>query len=543
MADIFAPSLSSGMIRTTLVLALPLLMAGCAQVKEPQGGPKDTAPPALLDASPAYGSTQFTGNRIVLRFDERVKLDRVRERLLVSPPLALPPTVVAKGNEVVLALNAPLAANTTYTFHIGEAVTDLSEGNAATGFSYVVSTGAHLDSLVLGGRVWQASSGLPADGVLVVLQDASDTGDVRTMPPAYFTRAGSDGRFKLTHLRGGAMRLYALRDRNGNYRFDLPGEEVAFADSAVFPGDSTAHTLWLFQPQAEKQMVVAAKVLPERGWQLVTARRAGQLTLHSLDREGGTLQWWPEWNTGRDTVVLWPSDTTLLQGQRFILKENNQALDTLAYRATGGMPFNLGLVAKRDPSAGTWYLESTRPIAAVDPGHALLMSDTVQVPWQVPVDSIHGRTIGIGTATTTTGPLQLTLYPKAVTARMGGTNDTTRLTLGAVDPKTLGRLKVEITVDTTRSLPGPFVFQLMAAQGRVVREATIGTLPGVLDWTGLAPGSYSLRLIEDRDGNGRWDTGSLHPKRQPERVIADEEPVVVRAGWSVEHSWTLGEIR
>ncbi|HRQ83964.1 MAG TPA: Ig-like domain-containing protein, partial [Flavobacteriales bacterium] len=79
------------MIRTTLVLALPLLMAGCAQVKEPQGGPKDTAPPALLDASPAYGSTQFTGNRIVLRFDERVKLDRVRERLLVSPPLALPP--------------------------------------------------------------------------------------------------------------------------------------------------------------------------------------------------------------------------------------------------------------------------------------------------------------------------------------------------------------------------------------------------------------------------------------------------------------------
>lgn len=543
MADIFAPSLSSGMIRTTLVLALPLLMAGCAQVKEPQGGPKDTAPPALLDASPANGSMQFTGNRMVLRFDERVKLDRVRERLLVSPPLAQPPTVVAKGNEVVLMLNAPLAANTTYTFHIGEAVTDLSEGNAATGFSYVVSTGAHLDSLALGGRVWQASSGVPADGVLVVLQDANDTGDVRTMPPAYFTRTGTDGRFKLTHLRAGPMRLFGLRDRNGNYRFDLPGEEVAFADTVVIPGDSTAHTLWLFRPQAEKQMVLAAKVLPERGWQFVMARRAGQLSLHSLDREGGTLQWWPEWNTGRDTVVLWPSDTTLLQGQRFILRENNQVLDTLPYRATGSMPFNLGIVAKREPLAGTWYLESSRPIAAVDPGHALLMSDTVQIPWQIPADSIHGRTIGLGIAPPPAGSLQLTLYPKAVTAIMGGTNDTTRLSLGAIDPKTLGRLKVEVAADSAVSLNGPFVLQLTTAQGRVVREATISALPGVLNWTGLAPGSYWLRLIEDRDGNGRWDTGSLHPKRQPERVITDQQPVVVRAGWSVEHSWTLGESR
>ena len=128
------------------------LLAACAQVKEPQGGPKDTEPPHLLSAEPADGSIRFSGKRIVLHFDERVKLDRVRERLLVSPPLAKAPDVMVSGSkDVAITLNAPLAANTTYTFNIGEAVQDLSEGNPAAGLSFVVSTGDHVDSLSVKG--------------------------------------------------------------------------------------------------------------------------------------------------------------------------------------------------------------------------------------------------------------------------------------------------------------------------------------------------------------------------------------------------------
>lgn len=518
-----------------------LAWAACAQIREPQGGAKDTAAPELVYSDPANGSIRFAGDRIILRFSERVKLDRVRERMLVSPPLEKAPDVtVVRGTDVVIALNAPLIPNTTYTFNIGEAVVDLSEGNPAAGLAFVVSTGDHVDSLALAGQVLDAFTGKPATEVLVMLHADGDTGDVRTAPPAFFTRTKKDGRFTLTHLPARPMRLYALSDRNGNYRYDLPNEEIAYVDGPILPGDTTEYSLFLFQARSPTQFVASAKVLPERGWQMALARPAGELSIGSMDREDGRLEWWQEWNPTHDTVVFWPSDTTLLNGQRFWLREDALVLDTLTYRATMPQPFNLGLKVQGDRATGRWRLESTRPVAGVDPVHAELLVDSAKLEWQVHPDSIRGRFIGLELQPAAGRSVELVLYPKAVTAIMGGTNDTARLHLSAPDPRSLGRLRVEFDADSGSVLIGPFVLQLMSGQGRVVREAFPGTLPAAVDWAGIEPGTYSLKLIQDSDGDGRWTTGALNA-RQPEAVFLDAEPVVIRAGWAVERSWTVAE--
>lgn len=528
------------MTKSALALLALLLLAACAQVKQPEGGPKDTEPPKLLSAEPADGSILFSSKRIVLHFDERVKLDRVRERLLVSPPLARAPDVMVSGSkDVVITLNAPLAANTTYTFNIGEAVQDLSEGNPAAGLSFVVSTGDHVDSLSVKGRVLDAFSGLPVPDVQVLLHDANDTGDVRTAPPAYFARTAADGSFLLAHLRGGPMRLNALQDRNANHRFDLPNEQVAFLDSVIDPRDSTTHELFLFQPASASQFVTTVKVLDDRGWQMVWARRAGDMKLNSLDRQGGELTWWQEWNTVRDTVIFWPSDTNLLKGQRFIISEDSVVLDTLAYRTTATMPFNLTVSTGRDPVTGALRLLSTRPVAAVDTTHAELLMDSVRVPLVPVLDTMDRRNIGLDFKLPAGKSASLVLYPKAIRGVMGGTNDTTKLRFGAIDPRTLGKLKVILSADSGTEVPGPLVLQLRTAQGRVIREAALDSLPSEVAWTDLSPGSYGLKLIEDRNGNGRWTTGSFAAGLQPERVLLLPDPVVLRAGWAVETNWVV----
>ncbi len=528
-------------MNSALPAALVLLLSACAQIREPQGGPKDTVPPQLVSAEPADGSTNFTGNRIVLRFDEKVKLDRVREKLLVSPPLAKAPDVaVEKGNNVVIQLNAPLAANTTYTFNIGDAVQDLSEGNPAAGMAFVVSTGNHVDSLSVTGHVMDAATGMPAADVLVLLHAAADTGDVRTAPPAYFTRTKADGSFTLAHLRAGPMFLHALIDRNGNYRYDLPNELIAFLDKPINPEEKPTETLYLFQPASATQFISGAKVLDERGWQLAFARRAGEVGLRPLDREGGKLIWWAEWNPGRDTAVFWPSDTTLLNGQRFEVGGQGSILDTLTYRPTGKMPFYLSVSSTRDPVTGQWQLISSRPVAHVDTAHVELRVDSVRTKWVPLEDSSNRRVIHTGLAPKPAMRVSMVLFPKAVQAVMGGTNDTTRLSFNAPDPRTLGKLKVELSADSGSAYAGPWILQLLTDKGRLVRESLMDSL-ALAQWMDLVPGNYSLRLIADRNHDHRWTTGSFIPPMQPERVFLLPDPVKVRAGWTVETVWKVRE--
>ena len=53
------------------------------------------------------------------------------------------------------------------------------------------------------------------------------------------------------------------------------------------------------------------------------------------------------------------------------------------------------------------------------------------------------------------------------------------------------------------------------------------------------PAKLRLRLIEDRNGNRRWDTGSFLQQRQPERVWYFPPIVELRANWEVEETWQL----
>ena len=48
------------------------------------------------------------------------------------------------------------------------------------------------------------------------------------------------------------------------------------------------------------------------------------------------------------------------------------------------------------------------------------------------------------------------------------------------------------------------------------------------------PGDYEVRVLYDRNGNGRWDTGNYWEKRQPERVVARKQRLNIRQNWDNE---------
>ncbi|MFZ1333661.1 MAG: Ig-like domain-containing protein, partial [Flavobacteriales bacterium] len=381
----------------TFLFLVPFLLAACAQVGTITGGDKDEAAPELVVAVPANGTTGFIGNSIVLEFNERIQLDRVRERLLISPPLDVAPDVKISGaKRVTIQLNAALKPNTTYSFLIGEAIKDLTEGNIAKGLSYVISTGDHLDSLELVGRVTNAYSGKPEKDVLVMVHDQADTSTIRTGRPAYATRTLEDGTYHLNYLRTGDYLLYALHDQNANYRFDLPNEEVAFMDGPVIPTyRSSADTIMpiydlkLFREKSSVQQVREYKVVPDGAFQIVFAKPAEQASLRDLIRIGSSLQWTPEWNDTRDTVLFWPNDTTGLSEGSYELR-TDVVLDTLSYRTSKKIPFFTGLNSASGETADSALItiRAARPLTNIDQERISVIRDSVPIGFMLTRDSV-----------------------------------------------------------------------------------------------------------------------------------------------------------
>ena len=70
--------------------------SGCANIVPPSGGPRDSLPPVLVNATPADSSTNFRANRITLTFDEYIDLQEVQQNLLFTPIFETNPIVEAR---------------------------------------------------------------------------------------------------------------------------------------------------------------------------------------------------------------------------------------------------------------------------------------------------------------------------------------------------------------------------------------------------------------------------------------------------------------
>ena len=150
----------------------------CANIGAPQGGPKDTIPPKVMGATPAFNTTNFTGTRIYITFDEYVQLKDQKE-FFTSPQLKKTPTLLVKGRGVQIDILDTLKPNTTYALNFGSSVCDNNEGNPLNGFRYVFSTGPEIDSMFMSGYTVDAYKKDSVKKTLIFFYDAADSAFLR----------------------------------------------------------------------------------------------------------------------------------------------------------------------------------------------------------------------------------------------------------------------------------------------------------------------------------------------------------------------------
>lgn len=223
-----------------------IMPTGCAVIVPPTGGPKDSLPPVFLGSTPEDSSVHFNAKEVVLNFNEYVDLDNVFNNLIVSPLSKRTPTVERHLRQVTIKIKDSLEPNTTYAYDFGKTIKDVNEGNVLKNFTYVFSTGDHIDTNTVSGTVRLAETGGVDTTLLVVLYtNFSDTAIYKTQPKYYTKILDSTGKFVFHFLPEKEFKVFAVENSYMKNYGDSTAL-FAFLDTTINTGnDSLCHGLRL----------------------------------------------------------------------------------------------------------------------------------------------------------------------------------------------------------------------------------------------------------------------------------------------------------
>ena len=87
--------------------------------------------------------------------------------------------------------------------------------------------------------------------------------------------------------------------------------------------------------------------------------------------------------------------------------------------------------------------------------------------------------------------------------------------------------------------PGNAFVELLDNSEKVIKTANVAN--GSAEILNINPGNYYLRLIDDSNGNGLWDTGNFDLQLLPEETYYFPKVLKLKKNWDLEQSWDIFE--
>lgn len=540
---------------TTIVL-IALGLWQCARRGTPTGGPKDETPPELLLATPPSGTTNFVGNKIRLRFDEFVVTKDLRKQLIISPPMNNFPTILPNSASkwLEIRITDTLQPNTTYVLNFGNSIQDYNENNPYRDFKYVFSTGQTIDTLWYEGDVADAFEPTTDNFVTVMLYPYNEQYNdsiVYKQKPLYVTNTlDSLNSFAFEYLKEGKYKLIALKDKDNNYLFNPKSDKIGFLEAPISVHDLKGQSQGVYP-----KLRLFKEVLPykaSRPWQAATNRISlgYEGATHSLTVKpigvGNDFKYVVAKDPKKDTLNIWYSPKQ--KDSLVIAVAHQQKVDTFRVRLRESKdikPDSLRiekLFSADLPMNKDFGFKSNIPLAKVDASKIKItqgkdsLAKKIDFKGELSADKLiyylkfdkkNGERFNIQ------------LLPKAMVDFFGHSNDSLKVAISTKPLEELSILKLAIKGEGV-ALQFPIILQLTDSKGKEVKETYRFEKPQdlyILQY--ITPAKYQLRLIEDRNGNDKWDTGNFLKHLQPERVWFLGKEMELRANWEIEENWLL----
>lgn len=187
------------------------------------------------------------------------------------------------------------------------------------------------------------------------------------------------------------------------------------------------------------------------------------------------------------------------------------------------------------------YLSFDEPVASIDTAaiHMEIKKDSLweEIPFMFVADSVVPRKYEILAEWEPEKEYQLSIDSMAFRGMYGLHTNKVKQTMKVKKLDEYGTILLNITgADSTA------VVELLDGSGKVLRRQRI-TPQNTADFYYLNPGTkFYIRLFNDRNGNGVWDTGKYSEHSQPEEVYYFPKVWEMKANFEFEENWDINAV-
>ena len=446
----------------------------------------------------------------------------------------------------------------------------------------------------------------PADSVENVAEYDST---IFKYKPAVIARAENNGIFIAQNLKPIPYRVYAVQDKNDNQMYEPGSDQVGFLEKSYNPAEMPDFAMWydsirqyvtaepqlylrMFTDKAFRRQLLSQTERPLQHKAMLyfgaAHPRIERIRFDSIPEDRVIVD--PQ-TVGRDTIALWfnmPSsalpDTIKGEITYFkhdtvnVLQEVTEPLklswrlietkeqekereklerDRRKAEAAGEewvepkkenpFAYKLPLTGEINPE-NNLTVDFDYPLTRLDSAAMLLTltrsdNSIEDVPVRFVRDTGLLRRWHIEAPWTSGGQYTLTIPKGAITDVAGFSNDSIVRKYTVLDPEKFATVKIHVKGKDDKA---KYILQLLDgsnARKQVNRDVTFG------DWqfNFVPAGEIIFRIIEDLYGNGKWDTGNVVERLQPERaeIYANDEgedTFATKTNWEVEFSIDMNRV-
>lgn len=427
--------------------------------------------------------------------------------------------------------------------------------------------------------------------------------------PAVIARAENNGIFIAQNLKPIPYRIYAVEDKNDNQMYDPGSDQIGFLEGTYNPAELPDFAVWYdsvrmyvsAEPQLYLRMFTDAvfrrQVLSESERPLqhkamlyfAAARpQIEQLRFDSIPAERVIVD--PQ-TVGRDTIALWfnvpaaelpdtiKGEITYLKHDSLnvlqpVTEELKLAWRKIETKEEERERERLERERRKAEEAGEEWVEPEKenpfaykmplsgdvnpendltidfdyPLVRVDSASLLLTlthedQSIEDVPVHMVRDTAQLRRWYFRALWQTGGQYTLTIPEGAITDVAGLSNDSIVGKYTVLNPEKFATVKVHVK---GRDDGSKYIVQLLDENNSMKQERR-DVATGDIQFNFVPAGNIKFRIIEDRNGNGKWDTGNVVERRQPERAEMyaneqGEDTFATKANWEIEFSMDMNRI-